>query len=346
MRPAGDARVPRASAGDPAAGQRAGAGLPRPASIWDLPERGARGPRPRHDHAAIAATATRIADAGGLEAVTMRRVASELGMATMSLYNYVPAKEHLAQLVIDHLAAEYTYASLPARDPRSAIADLARQARDIARRHPWLPGLLHRPLPPGPNGLRYLDYFLGLLASSGLDTGAKLEIIAMISGFATTYGALQGSLASEPTSADDHAAAQVQAFARAAASGTYPNLAAALAAAGPVRSEDAVFESCIQRLIDVARPGTSPALLRHYRQPRVARNHRLGCHSRHGAVLPSRQAEGGVRPVPVPDRCCAAATVRNRLICASVMTCAAAGPRRRRRIAGPHVRFDTPYRPA
>jgi len=93
----------------------------------------------------------------------------------------------------------------------------------------------------------------------------------MISGFATTYGALQGSLTSEQTSVDDHAAAQVQAFARAAASGTYPNLAAALAAAGPVRSEEDVFESCIQRLIDVARPGTSPALLRHYRQPRAAR---------------------------------------------------------------------------
>ena len=54
---------------------------------------------------------------------------------------------------------------------------------------------------------------------------------------------------------------QVQAFTRAAASGTYPNLAAALAAAGPVRSEDDVFESCIQRLIDVARPGTSPAAI-------------------------------------------------------------------------------------
>jgi AcrR family transcriptional regulator len=138
-----------------------------PASIWDLPERGARGPRPRHDRAAIAAAAVRIADTEGLEAVTMRRIAGELGMATMSLYNYVPAKEHLAQLVIDHLSAEYAYASLPTPDPRSAIADLARQARDIARRHPWLPGLLNRPLPPGPNGLRYLDYFLGLLAGSG-----------------------------------------------------------------------------------------------------------------------------------------------------------------------------------
>jgi hypothetical protein len=45
--------------------------------------------------------------------------------------------------------------------------------------------LLHRPVPPGPNGLRYLDYFLGLLADSGLDTGAKMEVIALISGFAS-----------------------------------------------------------------------------------------------------------------------------------------------------------------
>jgi AcrR family transcriptional regulator len=233
-----------------------------PPSIWDLPERGARGPRPRHDRAAIAAAAVRIADAEGLEAATMRRIAGELGMAAMSLYNYVPAKEHLAQLVIDHLSAEYAYASLPAPDPRSAIADLARQARDIARRHPWLPGLLNRPLPPGPNGLRYLDYFLGLLAGSGLNTSGKLEIIAMVSGFATSYGALQGSLAGEQAGVDEHAAAQIQALTRAAASGAYPNLAAALDTAEPARGEDDVFESCIQRLIDVARPGTSPAAQR------------------------------------------------------------------------------------
>jgi hypothetical protein len=49
---------------------------------------------------------------------------------------------------------------------------------------------------------------------------------------------------------------------RAAASGAYPNLATALATVEPVRSEDDVFESCIQRLIDVARPGTSPAARR------------------------------------------------------------------------------------
>jgi AcrR family transcriptional regulator len=255
MTPTGDPPAsPAGQADDRSAGAGAAPGARAP--IWDLPEHGTRGPRPRHDRAAIAAIAVRIADAEGLEAVTMRRVAAELGIAVMSLYTYVPAKDHLAQLMTDHLAAEYAYPGTPAPDARQAIADLAGQARDIARRHPWLAGLLHRPMPPGPNGLRYLDYFLGLLAGTGLGTGAKLEVIAMISGFATMYGAMQAAPALEPTGPAS-AAAQIQASARAAASGSYPNLAAALAAAGPVRSEDDVFESCIQRLIDVAGPGNN-----------------------------------------------------------------------------------------
>jgi AcrR family transcriptional regulator len=204
----------------------------------------------------------RIADAEGLEAVSMRRVASELGIAVMSLYNYVPAKDHLAQLMTDQLAGEYTYPVTPAPDPRAAIADLARQAREIAGRHPWLAGLMQRPVPPGPNGLRYLDYFLGLLAGSGLDTGAKLEVIAMISGFATMYGAMQAapvSKGNETPSPEEQTSAQIQSFIRAAASGDYPNLAAALATAGPQRTQDDVFESSIQRLIDGARLPDKPS---------------------------------------------------------------------------------------
>ena len=185
----------------------------------------------------------------------MRRVAGELGIAVMSLYNYVPAKDHLAQLMTDRLAGEYAYPVTPAPDPRAAIADLAGQARDIARRHPWLAGLMQRPMPPGPNGLRYLDYFLGLLAGSGLDTGAKMEVIAMISGFATMYGAMQAALPAEQAGTAQHNAAQVQALAAAAASGRYPHLAAALTAGGPPRNPDDIFGSGIERLIGLAGPG-------------------------------------------------------------------------------------------
>jgi AcrR family transcriptional regulator len=220
-----------------------------PASIWDYPEHGSRGPRPRHDRASIAALAVRIADAEGMEAVTMRRLSGELGIGVMSLYNYVPAKEHLAQLMTDHVAAEYAYPRTRVRDPRAAIADLARQGRDIARRHPWLGALLHRPMPPGPGGLRYLDYFLGLLADSRLSSGARLEVITAISGFATMYGAMQAASVGQLAST----AEQVQALDRAAAKGRYPNLAAALATARPPRSHADIFGSAIERLIDLAR---------------------------------------------------------------------------------------------
>jgi AcrR family transcriptional regulator len=227
---------------------------PPAVSVWELRERGVRGPKPRHDRAAIASAAVRIADAEGLDALTMRRIASELGMATMTLYNYVPAKDHLVQLVIDELAAEFAYPHAPVADKRSAVAGLARQAREIARRHPWLARLTQHPYPPGPNGLRYLDYFLGLLDGSGLDTGGRLEVIALVSGFATMYGAMQAALAQQGVTSGQHAAMHARAFAQAAASGQYPNLAAALAAAGPPRDDDAIFESSIRRLIDVAMP--------------------------------------------------------------------------------------------
>jgi AcrR family transcriptional regulator len=231
------------------------------APIWSLPERGERGPRPRHSRAEIAEAAIAIADGEGLAAVTMRRVAARLGTGTMSLYNYVPAKNHLLQLMTDQTAAEY---DCPAAPPagragrRAAIAGLARQSRDIARRHPWLPAALDsRPPPMGPSTLRYLDYFLGLLAGTRLDTTAKMETIAIINGFALMYGAMQAALAGERArtgiSEAEQQAAPVTALAEAAATGHYPNLAAALAAPSPrPRTADEVFDSCILRLIDGA----------------------------------------------------------------------------------------------
>ncbi len=231
-------------------------GLTTPISIWDIPERGARGPKGKHDRAAIAAAAVRIADAGGLDAVTMRAVAAELGMAPMSLYNYVPTKDHLIQLMTDLAGSGYRYQDLPA-DSRAAMAALARQGRDITRRHPWLPDAVRRPAVIGPNGIRYIDCFLGLLALA-LDTAAKMELIALVNGFAIMYGGTEATLASQQASTgvspDQHAAAQVAALVSAAATGNYPNLAAALTANSPSRQRDAdeVFDSCIYRLIDGA----------------------------------------------------------------------------------------------
>ena len=187
----------------------------------------------------------------------MRRIAAELGVGTMSLYNYVPTKDHLVQLMIDQTAGEYVYPRSPPKDKRAAIADLARQGRDLVLRHHWLPAVMHRPPVIGPNALRYIDYFLGLLAGTPLDTGAKMEVIALVNGFALMYGGLEAALASERArtgvTAQEQAAAPVATLVAAAASGQYPNLAAALA--GPVSASPGasdVFDSSVMRLIDGA----------------------------------------------------------------------------------------------
>lgn len=232
-----------------------------PISIWDIPEQGTRGPKGKYDRNAVAVAAIRLADAGGLDAVTMRRVASELGIAPMSLYNYVPTKDHLIQLMVDMVGRDYRYPEVEPADKRAAIADLGRQGRGITRRHPWLPDAMRHPAVIGPSGLRYIESFLGLLAGSEMDTTAKMEFIALINGFALMYGGMEGTLAAQQASTgvspDQHAAAQVAALVRAAASGQFPNLATALAASAPSRERDAdeVFDSCVRRLIDGALPG-------------------------------------------------------------------------------------------
>jgi AcrR family transcriptional regulator len=225
--------------------------------IWSLPERGERGPRLRHSRADVAAAAVRIADTAGIAAVTMRRVAAELGTGTMTLYNYVPAKEHLVQLMADQVAGEYVYPPAPPPDSRTAIADLARQGRDIARRHPWLAAAMNPPPPMGPCTLRYIDYFLGLLAGTTLGTAAKMEVIAVINGFALMYGTMQAALHVERArtgiTEQQQQAAPVKTLAEAAASGSYPNLAAALAAPTPEpRTAEQNFEACLVHLIDGA----------------------------------------------------------------------------------------------
>jgi AcrR family transcriptional regulator len=108
-----------------------------PELIWLRPERTGRGPRPAHSRDSIAAAAIVIADAEGLDAVSMRRVAAALGAGTMSLYNYVPKKEHLLDLMLDAASGEYRLPPEPSGDVRADLARLAHEQLAIFRRHPW-----------------------------------------------------------------------------------------------------------------------------------------------------------------------------------------------------------------
>ncbi|MFJ2576894.1 TetR/AcrR family transcriptional regulator [Kitasatospora aureofaciens] len=215
-----------------------------PELIWLRPERTGRGPKPAHSRTSIAAAAVRIADAEGLDAVSMRRVAAALGAGTMSLYNYVPKKEHLLDLMLDEAVAEYEFTA-PTGDCRADLVRLGRQQLDLCRRHPWLPALVIARPGIGPNALRYTDHYLAVTAPSGLSGGARMEAMALFNGFICQYAQYeQTAVAGAKWQAE-----LVGYLTQAAMSGDYPNLAAAFATPGPPADPATTFDRSLDRVI-------------------------------------------------------------------------------------------------
>lgn len=224
-----------------------------PEVIWARPERAGRGPKPAYRRADIAAAAVRIADAGGLDAVSMRKVAAELGCGTMSLYNYVPRKEDLHELMLDAVSAGYDYPE-PSGDWRADILALARQARRMMHRHTWMPRLMSPVYGFSPNVLRYLEYTLSCLDGVDARFGAKMELVAMVNGVVTTYAAHEIATAergrSLPWTEEQEQAARSGYLMSQLSTGKYPRLAAGFAEdAGPVDPEK-IFDRAIGRVLD------------------------------------------------------------------------------------------------
>ncbi|MGW4023324.1 TetR/AcrR family transcriptional regulator [Streptomyces sp. NPDC005009] len=228
-----------------------------PEVIWARPERTGRGPRPAYTRADIAAAAVRIADAEGLDAVSMRRVAAELGCGTMSLYNYVPRKEDLYELMVDAVGGEHELWE-PAGDWRADMVRVAHQSRTLMHRHPWLPRLMSPVYGFSPNSLRYLEHCLTCLDPLPGPYGTKLELIAMLNGVVTTYVTNELATAertrSLPWSQEQENAIRIAYLGGRIATGAYPRMAAAFVEdAGPIDLE-AVFERALGRVLDGFEP--------------------------------------------------------------------------------------------
>jgi AcrR family transcriptional regulator len=228
-----------------------------PEVIWARPERAGRGPRPAYSRADIADAAVRIADAEGLDAVSMRHVAAELGCGTMSLYNYVPRKEDLYELMVDAISGEHDIKE-PSGDWRADMLRVARQTRTLMHRHPWLPRLMSPVYGFSPNALRYLEHCLACLDPLDAPYGTKMELIAMLNGVVTTY--VGNELAtvertrSLPWSEEQENAMRIAYLGGQVATGAYPRMAAAfMEDAGPIDLE-AVFSRALGRVLDAFEP--------------------------------------------------------------------------------------------
>ncbi|MEN3538039.1 TetR/AcrR family transcriptional regulator [Microbispora sp. ZYX-F-249] len=151
-------------------------------SIWERMERPARPPRAALTHAQIAAAAVEIADAEGLDAVSMRRLAERLGVATMGLYRYVRGKDDVIELMVD---AVYAGEGPPAegRDWREVLHGSALRLRALMLRHPWLVETTAQAAPLTPNFVARADRLLASLYGLGLDADTAMTVLDTVDAF-------------------------------------------------------------------------------------------------------------------------------------------------------------------
>ncbi|MBE4733483.1 TetR/AcrR family transcriptional regulator [Streptomyces caniscabiei] len=158
-------------------------------TVWDRPEPPTR-PVPL-DRERIVAAAVALADEGGLEAVSLRKVAARLSAGPMRLYGYISTKEELFDLMVDEVHSEILPEERPG-DWREALSVLAHRTRGTALRHEWLADLLGgRPI-LGPNALAVTEATLApLVRLADIDT--VMRAVETVSSYVT--GAVRREIA-------------------------------------------------------------------------------------------------------------------------------------------------------
>jgi AcrR family transcriptional regulator len=128
-----------------------------------------RGPRQGLTVDRIVATAIEVADAEGVQAVTMRRVAQALGVAPMSLYTYVPGKAELLDLMLDTVYAQMARTDLSNKPWRMRVEVVAQENRDLYDQHRWAATISTSRPPLGPGLMAKYEHELTAFAGLGLD---------------------------------------------------------------------------------------------------------------------------------------------------------------------------------
>ncbi len=136
--------------------------------LWGRQEPGRRGPKQRLSTDEVVNAAIALADADGLSALSMRRVAEAVGVSPMSLYTYVPSKAELADLMFDRALGACADPDDSVIGWRAKLTFIARQRWALVERHAWILDLaLHRPA-LGPNLLRKVEMTLQAFDGMGL----------------------------------------------------------------------------------------------------------------------------------------------------------------------------------
>lgn len=144
-------------------------------------------PRQPLSRGLVLEAAIRVADRGGVEAITMRRVAQELGVEAMSLYHHVPNKDAILDGVTDMVFAAIKLPSAEYDDWRDAIRARASSARAVLSQHSWALGLMDSRRNPGPATLRHHDAVLGVLREAGFTLPMAAHAVSLIDSYISGF---------------------------------------------------------------------------------------------------------------------------------------------------------------
>jgi AcrR family transcriptional regulator len=169
------------------------------------------GSRPPLSRDRILAAAVEIADERGIGAVTMREVASRLGVEAMSLYNHVANKDDILDGMLDLVVEQF---DLPQDVDgwREAMRRRAVSAHEVFGQHPWAPMLLDSNESSGPAALRYFDWVLGILIRAGFPMEDAARAFSTLDSYIYGFGIEQINFSAGSDASPEERAEAILAF--------------------------------------------------------------------------------------------------------------------------------------
>lgn len=164
--------------------------------------------------------AVKLADQGGIESLSMRKLGQELGVEAMALYYHFASKDEVLDGSVDLVFSEI---DLPASgaDWKTAMRQRAVSVRDVLSRHRWAIGLMESRTNPGPANLRHHDAVIGSLRSAGFDMETAAHAYSLLDSYIYGFALTKMNL---PFGTSQEIAALAQSMLRPSPLDEYPNL--------------------------------------------------------------------------------------------------------------------------
>jgi AcrR family transcriptional regulator len=216
--------------------------------LWGRAERPTRGPKPNLSRERIVEAAIALADAEGMGAVSMQRVAAEFGFTTMSLYRYVPGKTELLDLMIDTVVGPPPDLAAIPGGWRPKLAEWARATYAGFQAHPWFLGAAMGRL-MGPNQVGWLECAVAAMADTPLRGQEMIDAVLTVNGYVRSlapFGSPTGPVAGGLT-VEDFSAGMLRLMLDNA--DRFPALNQAIAE-GAFGADDNDIEFGLQRILD------------------------------------------------------------------------------------------------